>query len=217
MEIQDDKIGIFQNYLSTLKKTSLDKGSGQKKYMTESEMLVVDFDKVKKAYVRELGVKPKSMPCSSDALHIGKDGNISFIEFKNGKINYMQRYNIHQKIYDSLLIFGDMTGKGLSFCREHADFILVYNELKNREEEKEEEEKGETGEGEAGKGKSKGGEQRQIQESDSRVAIGKYFSRKGKKNFVRFDLEKFENFYFKNVFTFTEKEFEDEFVGGITI
>lgn len=31
MEIQDDKIGIFQNYLSTLKKTSLDKGSGQKK------------------------------------------------------------------------------------------------------------------------------------------------------------------------------------------
>ncbi len=217
MEIQDDKIGIFQNYLSTLKKTSLDKGSGQKKYMTESEMPVVDFDKVKKAYVRELRVKPKSMPCSSDALHIGKDGNISFIEFKNGKINYMQRYNIHQKIYDSLLIFGDMTGKGLSFCREHADFILVYNEMKNREEEKEEEEKGETGEGEAGKGKSKGGEQRQIQESDSRVAIGKYFSRKGKKNFVRFDLEKFENFYFKNVFTFTEKEFEDEFVGGITI
>ncbi len=212
MEIQDDKIGIFQNYLSTLKKTSLDKGSGQKKYMTESEMPVVDFDKVKKAYVRELRVKPKSMPCSSDALHIGKNGNISFIEFKNGKINYMQRYNIHQKIYDSLLIFGDMTGKGLSFCREHADFILVYNEMKNREEEK-----GETGEGEAGKGKSKGGEQRQIQESDSRVAIGKYFSRKGKKNFVRFDLEKFENFYFKNVFTFTEKEFEDEFVGGITI
>lgn len=217
MEIQDDKIGIFQNYLSTLKKTSLDKGSGQKKYMTESEMLVVDFDRVKKAYVRELRVKPKSMPCSSDALHIGKDGNISFIEFKNGKINYMQRYNIHQKIYDSLLIFGDMTGKGLSFCREHADFILVYNEMKNREEEKEEEEKGETGEGEARKGKSIGGEQRQIQESDSRVAIGKYFSRKGKKNFVRFDLEKFENFYFKNVFTFTEKEFEDEFVGGITI
>ncbi|MCI9199396.1 MAG: hypothetical protein HFI03_03010 [Lachnospiraceae bacterium] len=217
MEIQDDKIGIFQNYLSTLKKTSLDKGSGQKKYMTESEMPVVDFDKVKKAYVRELKVKPKSMPCSSDALHIGKNGNISFIEFKNGKINYMQRYNIHQKIYDSLLIFGDMTGKGLSFCREHADFILVYNEMKNREEEKEEEEKGETGEGEARKGKSIGGEQRQIQESDSRVAIGKYFSLKGKKNFVRFDLEKFENFYFKNVFTFTEKEFEDEFVGGITI
>ena len=212
MEIQDDKIGIFQNYLSTLKKTSLDKGSGQKKYMTESEMPVVDFDKVKKAYVRELKVKPKSMPCSSDALHIGKNGNISFIEFKNGKINYMQRYNIHQKIYDSLLIFGDMTGKGLSFCREHADFILVYNEMKNREEEKEE-----TGEGEARKGKSIGGEQRQIQESDSRVAIGKYFSLKGKKNFVRFDLEKFENFYFKNVFTFTEKEFEDEFVGGITI
>ncbi len=83
MEIQDDKIGIFQNYLSTLKKTSLDKGSGQKKYMTESEMLVVDFDKVKKAYVRELGVRV----CHVPAMHfiLGKMGISVLSNLKMGR------------------------------------------------------------------------------------------------------------------------------------
>ena len=68
-KLQDDKIGIFQNYLSTLKKTSLDKGSGQKKYMTESEMPVVDFDKVKKAIkiFKFLQVKPDKIFLSFSA------------------------------------------------------------------------------------------------------------------------------------------------------
>ena len=55
--------------------------------------------------------------------------NVIF-EFKNGKINDKQKYNVYQKIYESLLIFCDITGESISFCRDHAEFILVYNETK---------------------------------------------------------------------------------------
>lgn len=131
MEIQYDKIEIFRDNISTLKKTSLSEENEIKNYMTESTVSVINFDKVKKAYIRKLQPKPEFMPSSSDALHIGDNGKISFIEFKNGKINGEQRYGIYQKIYDSLLIFNDITGESVSSCREDADFILVYNESKN--------------------------------------------------------------------------------------
>lgn len=80
--------------------------------------------------------------------------------------------------------------------RNHAEFILVYNETKN-DGIKDEKEEG------------------RLQESESRVEIGKYFHRKGKKHFIRFGLERFERLYFQRVFTYTEAEFEDEFVKGI--
>lgn len=64
---------------------------------------------------------------------------------------------------------------------------MVYNESKNPKED------GET------------------QESP-RVAIGKHFSAKAKKKFIRFDLEKFKTIYFKEVDTFTEKEFMEKVV-----
>ncbi len=196
MEIRYDEIEIFRENISTLKKTSLDDESMAKQYMTNAAVSVIHFDKVKKAYIRNLERKPEFLPCSSDALYIGNGGKISFIEFKNGRVNGKQRNNVYQKVYDSLLIFCDITKVSVSFCRDHAEFILVYNEVKNDEIKEEKEEGG-------------------LQESESRVEIGKYFSRKGKKHFIRFGLERFERLYLKRVFTYTEAEFEEEFVKGI--
>lgn len=51
----------------------------------------------------------------------------------------------------------------------------------------------------------------ETQESP-RVAIGKHFSAKAKKKFIRFDLEKFKTIYFKEADTFTEKEFMEKVV-----
>ena len=91
MEIRYDEIEIFRNNISTLKKTSLDDENTVKQYMTDAEVSVIHFDRVKKAYVRSLEPKPKFLPCSSDALYIGREGSVSFIEFKNGKINDKQK------------------------------------------------------------------------------------------------------------------------------
>lgn len=117
MEIRYDEIEIFRNNISTLKKTSLDDENTVKQYMTDAEVSVIHFDRVKKAYVRSLEPKPKFLPCSSDALYIGREGSVSFIEFKNGKINDKQKYNVYQKIYESLLIFCDITGESISFLQ----------------------------------------------------------------------------------------------------
>ena len=51
MEIRYDEIEIFRNNISTLKKTSLDDENTVKQYMTDAEVSVIHFDRVKKAYV----------------------------------------------------------------------------------------------------------------------------------------------------------------------
>lgn len=101
-------------------------------YMTNSEIQVINFDKVKESYIREMNLS--NIPCSNDALYIGKDKKLFFVEFKNGVIKKSDIFNIYNKIYDSLLIFNDIIGENISFCRQHLYFILVYNERKNTSE-----------------------------------------------------------------------------------
>lgn len=46
--------------------------------------------------------------------------------------------------------------------------------------------------------------------------ITKYMTAyKAKKRFVRFDLEKYQKIYFHEVFTYTEDEFEKEFLSNV--
>lgn len=161
--------------------------------MTESQIEVINFDRVKDDYIRDM--KLSAVPCSNDALYAENAGDFTFIEFKNGKMNKQKVYNVFYKIYDSLLIFNDIIKEDISYCRKHVSFILVYNEQKNMEIKA-----SDTG----------------IQESPSRIAIGKYFNeQKAKKRFIRFNLERFEKLYFKEVYTYTEKEFEENFLGSI--
>lgn len=186
-------IPIFKKNMSTFKETSYDKDGEKPGYMTDSQIQVINFDKVKDGYIKNLALS--NTPCSNDALYFGKDNKIFFVEFKNGVLDERPRrnFNICKKIYDSLLIFNDIVNKNISFCRENLYFILVYNENKNKREACKTE-----------------------QEESSKAIISKKIHKKAKKKFIRFGLDRFEKLYFKEVFTYTESEFEDAFLSQIS-
>ena len=187
-----NNIPIFKDNMTTFKETSYDKDGKEPRYMTNSEIQVINFDKVKNWYIKDMFLS--STPCSNDALYIGKDNKIFFVEFKNGALekNKKMIFNVYNKIYDSLLIFNDIVHQNISFCRENLYFILVYNESKNSYEECE-----------------------TKQEDIPKAMISKFIHNKAKKKFVRFGLDKFEKIYFKEVFTYTESEFENLFLTPI--
>lgn len=193
MTIQEYRnLPIFKNNVSSFKETSYDKDSEVPRYMTNSEIQVINFDKVKDCYIRDMFLS--NTPCSNDALYIGKNNKIFFVEFKNGALekNKKMIFNIYNKIYDSLLIFNDIVHENISFCRENLYFILVYNESKNLYE--------------------KHGAK---QEDSSKTMISKYIHKKAKKKYIRFGLERYEKIYFKEIFTYTESEFENVFLSQI--
>lgn len=186
-----DKIQMFKENMSTFKATSLDDNGVAKEYMTQSEIEVVDFDEVKNSYIRKLGLRLENPPCSSDALYECEPGKFYFVEFKNGRLHQNDIYSIQKKIYDSLLIFNDIMNTNISFCRENVGFILVYNESKNPDQNLKAE-----------------------APSPSRDKIGKYFSKKAGTSFIRFGLGQFKKIYFHDIYTYTTKEFEREFLNA---
>lgn len=168
-----------KDFKSTLKELSLDNSNKDDiKYMTESELQAINFDLVKRKYANNLGLSEEKAH-SVDAIVIIKKQNLDcFIEFKNGKIDGKTKRNIRDKIRDSLLIYGDIALKNVSYTRKNTIFVLVYNEEKN------------------GRGKS----------------LDKFTSHlmnKAQTEEKRFGLEKFENLYFKEVHTYTEKQFDN--------
>lgn len=115
---------------ASLKKTSLDEnGNAAKCYMTDSDLEVYDFDKVKERYVRSLGLA--QMPKSVDALTSSVSGEFCLIEFKNGKLDKDKGEEVRRKAYDSLFILCDLLGIGPVQLRQKAVFVLVYNTEKN--------------------------------------------------------------------------------------
>ena len=122
---------IYLNHRSMLKQTSFD--SDNKVYMVEDETIpVYDYDDVMGAYSSREHLQ--YTPCSNDALYVD-DGHITFIEFKNGKVNPK---NIIQKAYDSLLVLFDHDMglewrrtdfcANISFSRQNIDLILVWDD-----------------------------------------------------------------------------------------
>lgn len=69
---------MFTDHLSTLKETSLDDGDGKQAYMTQSLRSSVNFDSVKEAYVKNLGLS--EIPKSNDALFDDGHGMLVFVE-----------------------------------------------------------------------------------------------------------------------------------------
>lgn len=191
MAMKYEDIAIFQENLSSFKETSRDSDGEMPRYMTDSEIQVINFDKVKERYIREMNLS--NTPCSNDALYFGRDQKIFFVEFKNGVMQKQKIFNVYNKIYDSLLIFNDIVEENISFCRQNLYFILVYNEAKNFCE--------------------MGGIE---QQDSSKAIISKIIHKKAKKKYVRFGLDRFEKIYFKEVFTYTEKEFEISFLSKIS-
>lgn len=192
--IDFSSIKIFNDNIATLKETSKDNHDGNYKYMTESTLNVVDFDAVKREYIKALHVD--LVPASNDALYMDNNGECYFIEFKNGYINTKMEYDLWLKIYDSLLIFIDILDSNTTYTRSSMSYILVYNE---------------------GKTPLPDGVNSGIQVSPTRDEIGKTVMKKGKNRLIRFNLERFQKLYFSNVYTYTEMEFETEFVSKHSI
>jgi len=160
-------VGILDSSICSLKETSKDNHDGTDCYMTNSMLPVVNFDMVKEKYVQ--GLKISEFPASNDALYVSNDGELYFIEFKAGAMA-KKIYEVRRKIFDSLLILTDIINVGASYTRQHLNYILVYNEVKNQITETEKEE---------------------LQVSPSRVKIGEILGDKGQEGFVRFNLKRF--------------------------
>jgi len=94
MGLQDYKnIQIFKDHITSFKEASKDTESKESVYMTNSEIQVINFDKVKESYIK--GMSLSKAPCSNDALYIGKDNKFYFVEFKNGVMNKNKVFNIN--------------------------------------------------------------------------------------------------------------------------
>ena len=116
----------FLSNLTSMKAASWD--SDNNVYMLEDDTIVVNFDNVVVEYGIQCGA---SFARSVDAFYCDNTGACYFVEFKNGKLDKGKIFEIKQKIYDSLLIFSDITGLTLSDYRDNFEFVLVYNEEKN--------------------------------------------------------------------------------------
>lgn len=183
------------NHVVTLKRASKDENGGRVEYMTESQVGVINFDKVKEAYAKEKGLK--NHPKSNDALYIQQGDNDTFIEFKNGYMEKRKGPELKEKIYDSLLILTDIIGENISYTREHLNYILVYNGVKNSDNENI-------------------NPKTKVQESQAREQISKSIFDRSKGRRIDFGLDKFKGYCFKEVATYTKEEFEQEFVAKIS-
>lgn len=186
--IEFTKFTIFDGCLSNLKETSLDnRNIGNTFYMTNSKRKAIDFDMVKEKYMKPLCLT--EIPKSNDALFITQNGRIVFIEFKNGRINSATKYEIWNKIYDSVIILTDILNIRISELKEELDYILVYNEAAN----------------------SKNPEIQQkndILNSSSFTELLNKISDYAKEEHICFGVRKFKNYFFRNVHTFSQYEFE---------
>lgn len=190
--IDTNEYPILKNNLSTLKETSIDnhnKKVTEAEFMTESQIKVINFDDVKKDYIKLLHLS--DTPQSNDALYINSKEYAIFIEFKNGYVLGKEKFSIRKKIYDSMLILTDIIGKGISYTREHLDYILVYNKDKNTEEDN---------------SKTK------YSKSESRDKIDRTLLGYGNDSFIECGVEIFKGYCFKDVHTYTQEEFESLFV-----
>ena len=191
------KMDLKSYNTSTLKQTSKD--DNNEEYMTESTIRVINFDSVggdKYSKNNKLNIQLKT----NDVLFLHNDKKYTFIEFKNGKlvdktnkIDIKKLKDIELKILNSLFVLGDIEEKSLSSLKEITDYILVYNEEKNTPNER-----------------------------NSISEIGNYFINQGnissektkteREEIICFGLEKFKDYCFKNVHTYSKEEFEEKFV-----
>ena len=156
----------------------------EENFMTDSEILAVNFDEVKRQYVNQLR-HSEDDAYSVDAIFQNERGTF-FIEFKNGKV---KSSNVRWKVFDSILIFSDITNASVEWMRNNVEFILVYNAQKNYDH------------------NAQRSSERRMTPSLRKIA--KYKKKKGNQEFIRFNLERFQGLYFRRVHTYDEIEFEE--------
>ena len=132
-------------------------------------------------------------------------GNISIMYPMIISVDELRKIN--KKIYDSLFIlfdlkYTDKKGKvvdAISYTREKMTYILVYNEQNYLEY-------GPT------KQTNQGEDRQRVSQSHHRDLLYKSMRKLAQEEFILFGLDQFQNYLFKHVYTFTEKEFEQNFV-----
>lgn len=199
----------------SLEKASEDKDN--KVYMVHSQLQVCWFDKVKEWYVSEKIPLANPTPKSNDALYFDKD-ECFFIEFKNGRITNEVNYEVNKKIYDSLFILFDLqyvdckgnVVNSISYIRKNMIYILVYNKENYRKFGQTRQTKDGIDRQKARLQDSNGG----ISQSYYRDQLYKTTRRLAKEEFILFGLDQFKNYLFKNVYTFTEEEFQQNFINA---
>lgn len=178
---------------TTLKEVSLDKHSanpGEIEFMTNSLLPVFNLDQFKDSYFNRLSCS--SVARSVDALYVDSTGRGTLIEFKNGYIDKAKSYEILKKVYDSLFMLGDRCNFHASTARKELSFILVYNKEKNYEAEN-----------------YKPGEPKREKHYDEFVDS---MSKLAESNIKKFRVNALEGYCLNEVKTFSQDEFENEFV-----
>lgn len=174
----------LNEYETTLQEASWD--DNNEKDMTISKLSVINFDDLKKDYVENLKL---SQIKSNDALFVN-NGDYTFIEFKNGKIDNTEKvFKIYSKIYDSIIIYLDLdVFQGtIENMRNKMTYILVYNKAYRHTE--------------------------KFEGSEHDFLRKMLISSKAER--IRFGLRKFKGYCFKNVHTYSKEEFEEKFVKRI--
>lgn len=184
---------------TSLKETSKDP-SRPDAYMTELEHEVINFDEVKNRYLRDLNPRPCDIPLSNDAL-IKKDDKWIFIEFKNGVITNRENGEVKMKLFESILMFLDLIDKTIEYSRQNVIYVLVFNEQELNHT----------------KVSSKFDRNEylrcnQIPSMDSPSfadIISGLDELAGNLGRAQFDLERYENYIFKNVYTVPKYKFNN--------
>lgn len=189
----------FSGHVTDLRFTSVDKSrvDGGEAYLTNLRIPAVDFDSVKDEYHRvSLGGLPSEQPKSVDAILFSDNGSPVFVEFKNDRIDIKTQYGLRGKLYDSVIIYCDVMRVSPSDLRDEGSFELVYNETRYSTPDISES----TNEMHEGGG---------LLPSFSREAIARAVCRKAGKQFVRFGLERFKGYCFKDISSVPIKHFMD--------
>lgn len=175
---------IFERNIRDLKSISIDNHDPKRKqYMTNSEVNAVDFDAVKDNYVDKMNLL--TVPPSVDALMFLNDGDI-MIEFKNGVVDKKLVEAIVDKMLNSVIIYSDITKTPISAIRKNVDFILVYNYQKNPGV-------------------------NHFSNNFYRDEFVKSLSKKANRRYTQFGLFRYENYIFRNIYTYSKKDFKREF------
>lgn len=187
------RLPLLSESIRELKSLSLD--DIHRQCMTNSQIKAIAFDGVKNAYVAPLGLS--DIPCSLDAICLFENDLLVFVEFKNGSIDSREAHRIRKKVYDTLLIFQDLTSIKIEDLRQCAELVLVYRSDLNLPKE--------------------GEFEKPLQNAPSRESIQDYIFRLGNTENIRFDLEQFQSYCFKSVHTYSPEEFEDYLKGKESI
>lgn len=200
-----------KKFCKSLKEISTDTRASGNEYLTKILDTAIDFDYLMREYckiIKEPG--PSSPPTSCDALIAKKDGRYILIEFKNGKIQSIKK-DVKRKMSDSSLCLLDILEKDVNFARDNFEFILVYNESRNKKERLERT-------GRVDKRKRRGKRKlrkNEVQHSDFFTAFSNSVAERAKVELILPGFELYSGLWWRRVHTYNNRKFEYEYRKGL--